>query len=430
MKSPMPRRMTLFAAGALLFPGAAVFAAPEPPTEAQQVMAAVEKALQRHAGDVHACFGRALADRIDVAGKLELDVTVGAGGNVRSSEVTSKSDAVPEGLAACVREASSTWQLEGIEPGASVVLPFTFAGQAHQFVVNAADVPARPEARGKVVPPFQVKILADRTNVRARHMAVTHLTIAPANRVAMHRHAESAKILFVLSGAARVLGPKGQDPVKLSEGDAVFLPRGYPHVIENMGRQIPAVMLQVFSPAGPELVYRDPKDPLGRAAFEVLRGAAPGAPPGAELAVVRKDEGASSPLAGGKGQRRLVFDPSATGDASLALEVAEFAPGSSLPRQLHPSSEAFMWVVSGAGVVKVGAEDVSFGAGHAVFVPAGQPYTPRFEGEAPTVAVRLFAPAGPEHAPGQPASAPGAPASNPKTPSAAPAVSPQPGNKR
>ncbi len=370
--------------------------AAQPANEAQQVMAAVEKTLQRHAGDVHTCFGRALADRLDAGGKLQLEVTVGPGGKVKEAKVESRSPTVTEGLATCVVEAAKNWRVDDIEPGASVILPLTFSAQTSQFVVNAADAPPRgPKAKGKASAPFAVKILADPENVRARQMAVTHLTVSPANRVAMHRHPQSAKVLYVLKGAMRLLGPAGQAPVKLVEGDAVLIPKGYPHVIENMGRQIPVEMLQVFTPAGPELVYRDPSRPEGRAAFEVLRGPAPKVAEGVKLIVGKRGDQPPISVAGGKGQAHILLGPE-TGDTPVSLAVVTYQPGAAVAKQVFGASEAFSWVVSGGGVLKVGSEDHPFTAGHALFVPSGQPSSATFTKDEPTHIVQVFAPAGPE----------------------------------
>lgn len=362
----------------------------EPPTESQQVMAAVEKTLQRHAGDVHTCFAKALADRLDVAGKLELQVTVGAGRRVTEVSVERKADTVTDGLAACVADAAKGWQIDGIEPGASVVLPFTFSGQANQYVVRSQDAPLRgPQGRGKTQPPFAVKILVDAQNVRARHLAVTHLVVSPANRVAMHRHPNSAKVLYLLAGTARVLGPKGHAPVKLSKGDAVYVPKGFPHVIENMGRQQSAEMLQVFSPPGPEQVYRDPANANARAAFEVLRGSAVKAPEGTKLVVAR---GGSATAANGKVATKPIIDAALTGDPALSVNVIVYQPGAAVPKHANAGSDEFFWVVSGGGTLKVGAEDYAFSAGDAVHVPAEQPAASNFKKDEATTVVQVYAP--------------------------------------
>jgi mannose-6-phosphate isomerase-like protein (cupin superfamily) len=383
----------------LALPGVAflpslAFAQPKEPTESQQVMAAVEKTLQRHAGDVHACFGKALADRLDISGKLELEVTVGAGRKVKDVTIESKADSVTDALAACVVEAAKGWQIDGIEAGASVVLPFNFSSQAAQFVVSLEDAPLRgPQARGKTLPPFQVKIVIDPENVRSRNLSVTHLVVSPANRVAMHRHPNSAKVLYMLKGNARVLGPKGQDPVKLSEGDAIYIPKGFPHVIENMGRQLSAEMLQVFSPCGPEKVYRDPKDPTARAAFEVLRGDPGKAPEGSKLVVARGQSVAAKASLGGKASVQILMDPTLTGDSSFSMNLVQYQPGTVVSKHANAGSAEVLWVVSGGGNMKVGAEDFPFAAGQALHIPADQPQSPSFKKDEPTIVLQVYSPA-------------------------------------
>ena len=52
------------------------WAGPAPPSgnEAQQAAQVIERALQKHGADVHRCFERLLADRLDTAGKMEIEV--------------------------------------------------------------------------------------------------------------------------------------------------------------------------------------------------------------------------------------------------------------------------------------------------------------------------------------------------------------------
>lgn len=415
-RSSMPRLALLLVATPALTSAAWA----QPSGETKQVAAAVEKTLQRHAQDVHGCFAKALADRLDVSGKLELEVTAGSGGKVKDARVESRAPLVPEGLAACVVAAAKSWRLDDIEPGASVILPLTFTAQANQFVVKAEDAPLRgPQAKGKTVPPFAVKVLADGENVRARHVAVTHLVVSPANRVAMHRHPSSGKVLYVLKGAMRVLGPTGQEPIKLGEGDAVFIPPGYPHVIENMGRQIPVEMLQVFSPPGPEQVYRDPANASARAHFEVLRGPPPKAIAAVAPVVVRAEEGKASPVAGGKGQARLLLNAQASKDA-VALSVVQLQPGAALAKQSHEKSEMFAWVMAGAGVLVVGSEEHPFASQQALFVPPGQPFAISSGRDEPLHMLVVHSPAGGERAFAGPAAAPARTAPSAQPPAAAP----------
>ena len=180
-------------------------------------------------------------------------------------------------LLACLEASALTWSLVGIDPGSTVVVPLAFEGQAAQFTIKVADAPDHgpPAPKHKAggapppAPPFSVKLLVDEATMHAQKAAVAQLTVAPANRIALHRH-PGAELLYVVRGHARVLGAAGVAPEKLDEGMAIYIPPSMPHAIENMGRQTAAVLLEVFVPPGPEKVYRDPKDPDGRAAFEVI----------------------------------------------------------------------------------------------------------------------------------------------------------------
>jgi quercetin dioxygenase-like cupin family protein len=372
----------------------------------------IEKALQKHAPEVHRCFEKALADRLDVAGNVEVEVDVGKGGKVTAAKLSIPGGGeAPPDLATCVEEAARHFVIEGIEPGAQVVLPFAFQGQADQFAVKVADVPERgPRAAaakraGKAAaegapPPFAVKLLIDPVNVRAPKAALTLLTVAPKSRVAMHRHPKSAKAFYLLSGHARFLGPTGAAPVMLDPGTAIFVPPGYPHALETLGKSEPAVFLQIFTPPGPEQVYRDPADPEARAAFEVVRDGArgPSGPPGAPAvtAVVARLAG-REPVAGvGKSSSYPLLDPRNTGHSDLALNVVDVKAGAEWPRYSNDGASELIYVVSGGGTLEVGSERTPFGGETALYLPDGQPHAIKFAASGPTRLVQIFAPASPE----------------------------------
>ena len=350
----------------------------------QRVAQAVENALQKHGADVHRCFEKVLADRLDAAGMVEVTVDVGKGGKVTSAKVKKIDKSAGPALATCVEKAALGWSLDGIEAGASVVLPFSFKAQSSQFVVNTADVPERalgapPTGKAKVGPrrdvPFTVKVLADETNVKAEGISVTLLSVGPASRVAMHRHPHSAKILYLVKGHARLLGPEGATPVKLDEGAAVFIPAGYPHVIENMGRQSTAVFLQAFSPPGPERVYRDPADPRGRAEFEVIRDPASVKAPseqGGKVVVATATEAKAVALPHGAGSSKNLIEPAA--GQTMSLAQLEFVDGAELQSKGDTSATQVLYFISGTGSLKVAGETLPLAAESLVYLPHGTPY--------------------------------------------------------
>ena len=371
-------------------------------TEEARVADILQSALNKHGGDINRCFEKALADTLDVAGKIELAVDVGAGGRVTKAAPASDSVKSPV-LLACLTESAATWTLAGLDPGSTVILPLVFEGQAAQFSIKVKDAPdhgpvAPPSKKTGAPPPqppFSVKLLVDEATMRAQKAALTQLTIAPANRIAMHKHPGN-EVLYVLHGHARILGPSGVAPEKIDEGMAVLIPGGMPHAIENMGRTSSAVLLDVFAPMGPERVYRDPKDQAGLTAFQVIRGAPPAAPAGAKFAVAGSADADVLPVFAGKGKIKPLLEPAKTGNKALYVGILEAEPGAEVPRNTHPGSAEILYVVSGAGDVTIGSEKITFGAEEALHIPDGQPHAAKFMGPDKTVMVQVFAPAGPE----------------------------------
>ena len=396
--------------GALAVATLAVIAVAPPPargnalaeTEEARVADILQSALVKHGGDVNRCFEKALADTLDVAGKIELAVDVGAGGRVVKAAPASDSVKSPV-LVACLTEAAATWTLAGLDPGSTVILPLAFEGQAAQFSIKVKDAPdhgppappSKKKAAPPPAPPFSVKLLVDEATMHAQKAALTQLTIAPANRIAMHKH-PGAEVLYVLKGHARVIGPTGMTPEKLDEGMAVLIPSGMPHAIENMGRTSSAVLLDVFAPMGPERVYRDPKDQAGLAAFEVIHGAPPPAPAGATFTVASAADADKLPVFGGKGKIKPLLEPAKTGNKALYVGILEAEPGAEVPRNTHPGSAEILYVVSGGGEVTIGSEKIAFEAEEALHIPDGQPHAAKFTGPEKTIMVQVFAPAGPE----------------------------------
>jgi mannose-6-phosphate isomerase-like protein (cupin superfamily) len=356
--------------------------------EGQQAAQAIEKALQKQGGDVHRCFEKVLADRLDAAGKVEVAVEVGKAGKVISAKVKKSDKNTPPALTTCIEKAALGWTIEGIEAGATVMLPFVFKPQNSQYLVNGADVPERAlgaPAPNKAKPgprrdvPFTVKVLADETNVKAEGISVTLLNVGPASRVAMHRHAHSAKILYLVKGHARLLGPEGTPPVKLDDGTAAFIPAGYPHVIENMGRQSTAIFLQVFSPPGPERVYRDPKDERGRSEFEVIRDpTATKVPPEAngKVVVATAADAKVAQIPRNLGIVKSLIDMGSGRAISLAL--LEWVDGAELQGKGDVTSNEVLYFLSGTGTLKIANETLPLAAESMVYLPKGISYTMKF----------------------------------------------------
>ena len=404
MRKPLIVTLCLVSGAASLaaFPGRTLALA-NTETEEERMSRVLQSALEKHGGDVNRCFEKALADTLDVAGKVELAFDVGDEGKVTKVVALEGSGASPV-LIDCLQETTVAWSLPGVAAGATVILPLSFEGQSAQFSIKVADAPLRGPGtgggKGKVkvkagaAPTFSVKVLVDEATMRARQASLSLLTIAPANRIAMHKH-PGAELLYVKKGRARILGPSGVTPELLNEGSAIFIPEQMPHVIENMVRSAPVEILQVFVPPGPERVYRDPSDEKGRAAFEVIRDPRQAKlPVGAKFAVASVDKAPVRALAGGQIKARVLLDGAAT-DSKVAASLVEFAPGTKIARHTHEGAAEIIYVFDGSGEVEIGSEKIAFGPEQVIHIPEDQPHAVRFKGERAT-AFQIFAPAGAE----------------------------------
>ena len=362
----------------------------------------LQSALVAHGGEVNRCFERALADTLDVAGKIELSVDVGAAGKITRAEPALDEVKSPV-LLACLEASALTWSLVGINPGSTVVVPLAFEGQAAQFTIKVADAPdhgppaPKHKAGGSAppAPPFSVKLLVDQATMHAQKAAVTQLTVAPANRIALHRH-PGAELLYVLRGHARVLGATGVAAEKLDEGMAIYIPPSMPHAIENMGRQTPrCCWTSSFRPA--------------RRRFIETRRTRRGGPPSrssttptwrrlkAPSSWCRRRWPATrrrSSTAKGRRRRSSMWPTPATAPSTSA----SWRPtrGWRFPRHSHPGAEGIIFVTAGAGELTVGSEKFPFQPSEALYIPAGQPHAVKFTGADKAEMVQIYAPAGPE----------------------------------
>ena len=81
-----------------------------------------------------------------------------------------------------------------------------------------------------------------------------------------------------------------------------------------------------------------------------------------------------------------------------------------IPRQTHEGSAEILYILSGAGELQIGSEKLKFASEQAIHVPEDQPHSSKFTGSDKTIALQIYAPAGPEQrfkvAPPKPAAAP------------------------
>ena len=106
----------------------------------------------------------------------------------------------------------------------------------------AAEVMTKPDQEGLIV-----RNVINKDDAGARRMILLSSELPPGKVHLLHRHPHAEQIMYVLEGSCLALSES--EPVRLNEGDAVFIAQGEWHGVRNDTEQ-PAVTLAIYSGAG------------------------------------------------------------------------------------------------------------------------------------------------------------------------------------
>jgi mannose-6-phosphate isomerase-like protein (cupin superfamily) len=97
----------------------------------------------------------------------------------------------------------------------------------------------------------EIRPLIDRTTSEITQCSLAEETLPPGCAVTPHRHRQIEEIYYILSG--RGLMTVGDETREIGPGDAVYIPRGNRHTLENTGTD-PIKLILV---CGPAFFYED-----------------------------------------------------------------------------------------------------------------------------------------------------------------------------
>jgi quercetin dioxygenase-like cupin family protein len=105
-----------------------------------------------------------------------------------------------------------------------------------------AQVMSKPDQEGLIV-----RNVVNRDDTGARNIILLSSEFPPGKVHLLHRHPNAEQIMYVLEGSCLALSEG--EPVRLNEGDAVFIAQGEWHGVRNDTDQ-PAVTLVIYAGAG------------------------------------------------------------------------------------------------------------------------------------------------------------------------------------
>jgi quercetin dioxygenase-like cupin family protein len=105
-----------------------------------------------------------------------------------------------------------------------------------------AKVMSRPDQEGLIV-----RNVIDRNDAGARTIILLSSELPPGKVHLLHRHPNAEQIMYVLEGSCLALSEG--EPVRLNEGDAVFIAQGEWHGVRN-DTDRPVLTLVIYAGAG------------------------------------------------------------------------------------------------------------------------------------------------------------------------------------
>jgi mannose-6-phosphate isomerase-like protein (cupin superfamily) len=97
----------------------------------------------------------------------------------------------------------------------------------------------------------EIRPLIDRTTTSIERCSLAEEVLPAGKSVSRHYHLETEEVYYILQGAGRMT--VGSEVKEVAAGDAIFIPRGLAHTLENTG-QTPMTILLV---CGPAYAYED-----------------------------------------------------------------------------------------------------------------------------------------------------------------------------
>jgi quercetin dioxygenase-like cupin family protein len=332
-----------------------------PEVTREDSLAAIQKAMTDLDPVAHQCWAAAAVDRFDIAGSLELRISV----TDRLADVAVVTDTVrnPK-LLACMTAVLERYGWAPPLRGQTIQLPFAFHAPDGQNTIDRQLVSA--VVQGKLA----VSVLLDEANTGNPAASMVELAIAPGGRTGA-RVAERAELWYFLADAS----VDGQPVVA---GDMMYVPTGGARDVAAGASEARAMIAMV--PGGREGVARAGALPTR----EVAEGERAHAKPILLRAAVAKTYGLAT----------IYAEPATIPDRALSASVLALPAGATVAEHVHAKETELLYVLDGSGTLTVAGVALPVTATTAIQIPANTKHS--FAATTAFRAVQVYTPSGPE----------------------------------
>jgi quercetin dioxygenase-like cupin family protein len=340
---------------------------PPPPDAAvsqDEVLAAIQKAMNELTPAVQGCWAAAATEHFDIAGELaaQIDVKPGA-----THAAIVRDSAHDDALAACVVALLEKYPYAPPLRGQSFQLPFEFKAPDGQSVIDRRMVSWRGQDK------LSIAVLLDANNSGNPAASLLEVAIA-ANGATPTRIADRAEVWYFLGPARARWGTKDE---RVAAGDMLYVPKGGARSIEALDQDVHAVLALV--PGGREGAARAGALPMREASMGTSS---------IEPVLLRGSTATTY------GPATIYLDDSVAKATPLAASILQLPGGAKVPEHVHDKETEILYVLAGSGTMTIAGKDIQVTSTSVIQIPPNTKHA--FSAAEPVRAVQFYTPAGPE----------------------------------
>jgi quercetin dioxygenase-like cupin family protein len=323
-----------------------------------EVLAAIQKAMNDLATPAHQCWAAAATERFDVEGELQMHVDIANG---TPKVVVARDTSNSKRLGECMATLLAGYRWAPPLANQSFELPFKFTAPDSQSVIDRQLVEWHGQDKTSVA------VLLDENNSGNGMASMFELAIQAGASTGM-RKADRAELWYFL-------GPAKVGKRDVAAGDMMLVPQKAARDVQASGSDLHAAIVAV--PGGREGAARAGALPTPAATGKL----------GEPKVLLAKDAKTFGPAT-------IYLDDSIVKGTPLAASILKLPAGAKVAEHVHAKETELLYILEGAGTMTVAGTDVPVTATSVIQIPPNTKHA--FVATAAVSAFQVYTPAGPE----------------------------------